>query len=90
VVGQNHLRAIGDEELASGGIACRKTGFLELFNFIQEGAGVEDHAVADDALAAGAKDAARDELEDDFLAFDDDGVAGIVASGVAGDDVELF
>ena len=51
---------------------------------------VEHDAVADDAFAAGAEDAAGDELQDKLLAVDDDGVAGVVAAGVAGDDVELF
>ena len=41
-------------------------------------------------LQLGAEDAAGDELEDELLAVDDDGVAGVVATGVAGDDVELL
>ena len=39
-------------------------------DFFQEGDGVEDDAVADDAFAAGAQDAAGDELEDEFLPAD--------------------
>ena len=41
-------------------------------------------------LQPGAQNAARDELQDELLAADDDGVAGVVTAGVAGDDVELF
>ena len=47
---------------------------------------VEDDSVADDGLAVGPQDAAGDELEDEFLAADDDGVSGVVAASVAGDD----
>ena len=42
------------------------------------------------AFAPGAEDAAGDQLQDELFAGDDDGVAGVVATGVAGDDVELL
>ncbi len=48
VVGQDHLGAVGDEELA----VDRQAGVLQLLHFAQEGHGVEHDAVADDALAA--------------------------------------
>ena len=67
-----------------------EAGVLELVDLVEEGHGVEHDAVADDALAVGAQDAAGDELQDELLAGDDDGVAGVVAAGVAGDDVELL
>ena len=44
---------------------------------------IEHHAVADDAFAAGAQHAAGNELEHELLAADDDGVAGVMAAGVA-------
>ena len=86
VVGQDDLGAVGDEELA----VDRQAGVLELLDLVEEGHGVEHDAVADDAFAAGAEDSAGDELEDELFAGDDDGVAGVVAAGVAGDDVELL
>ena len=63
---------------------------LELADLGEEGHGVEDNAVADDAPGFGAEDAAGDELQDELAAFNDDGVAGVVAAGVAGDDVEVL
>ena len=87
VVGQDDLGAVGDEELR-GGVVRGQAGVLELFDLVEEGRGIEHDAVADDAFAAGAQDAAGDQLQNELLAVDDDGVAGVVAAGVAGDDVE--
>ena len=86
VVGEDDLGAVGDEELVVDGEA----GVLELFDLGEEGHGVEDDTVADDALGLRPEDAAGDELEDELAALDDDGVPGVVAAGVAGDDVELL
>ena len=90
VVREDDLRAVGDEELLLFGTVGGKAGVLEFFDLVEEGCGVEHDAVADDALAAGTQNAAGDELQDELLAADDDGVAGVVTAGVAGDDVELF
>jgi len=90
VVREDDLRAVGDEELLLFGTVGRKAGVLELLDLVEEGRGVEHDAVADDALAARAENAARDELQDELLAADDDGVAGVMTASVAGDDVELF
>ena len=86
VVRQDDLGAVGDEELPVDGEA----GVLESFDFGEEGHGIEDDAVADDAFALWPEDAAGDELQDELFAGDDDGMAGVVAAGVAGDDVEAL
>ena len=86
VVGQDDLGAVGDEELPVDGQA----GVLELLDFVQEGHRVEHDAVADDAFALRAQHAAGNELQNELLAGDDDGVAGVVAAGVARDDGELL
>jgi len=86
VVRQDDLGAVGDEELAVHG----ETGFAKLFDLGEEGGGIKHDAVADDAFAAGAQNAARNELQDELFAVDDDGVTCVVAAGVAGDDIELF
>ena len=86
VVGKNHLGAVGDEELAVDGEA----GVFELLDLVEEGHGVENDAVADDAFAVRAQNAAGNELQDELLAVDDDGVAGVVAAGIARDDGELL
>ena len=64
VVGQDDLGAVGDEELAID----REAGVFELLDLVEEGHGVEDDAVADDAFASGAENAAGDELQDELLA----------------------
>src|SRR6267154_525228 len=63
-------------------------GFRERLNFGDEGGGVYYDAGADDCLLLGAQDAAGDELKDETIFADDDGVAGIVSSGDARDIVE--
>ena len=83
VVGEDNLRAVGQEKLAVDGQAHA----LEHADFAEQGRGVDDDAITDDALAAGAENAARDEVQDKFSAVDDDGVAGVVAASVAGDDL---
>ncbi len=94
MVREDDLGAVRDEELAGVGVEAAagdvEAGVVELFDLGEEGGGVEDDAVADDAFAIRTKDAAGDELQDELLAVDDDGVAGVVAAGVTGDDGELF
>ena len=50
---------------------------------------VHHHAVADDATFARAQDAGGDEVEDVFLAADQDGMPGVVAALGADNDVRL-
>ncbi len=79
VVGEDDLGAIGDEEVA---IELDAVGF-DARGFSEKGDGIENDAVADDALAAFAEDAAGNQLEYKFFTGDDDGVSGVVASGIA-------
>ena len=65
VIGQDDLGAVGDEELA----VDWQAGLLELLDLVEEGHGVEDDAVADDAVALRAQDAAGDQLQDELLAL---------------------
>ncbi len=59
-------------------------------DFFEQRGQVDHHAVADDGLHAGAQDAARDQLEDELFFADVNGVAGIMPSLVARDDVETL
>ena len=52
--------------------------------------GVDDHAVADHRRDVVVEHAARDQLEGERLAVDDDGVPGVVAALVAHDHRHLF
>ena len=79
VIGQDDLGAIGDEELA----VDIDAEVAQLGDFLEEGDGIEDHAVADDAFASRAEHAAGNELQYEFLPADDDGVSGVVAAGIA-------
>ena len=79
VVGQDDLCAVGDEEIPVDFDA-------ELANaadFAEECDGIEDNSIADDALATRAKHAAGDELQDELVLANDDGVPGVVTAGVA-------
>src|SRR6185369_12603187 len=53
----------------------------EHFDFVDKRGGVNDHARTNDGVLLGTQDATRDELKDVLFFADDDGVAGIVASG---------
>ena len=50
---------------------------------------VNDHAVADDASGIRVNEAGRQQMKFECLAVNDDGVAGIIASCAARDDVVL-
>ena len=52
--------------------------------------GIEHHAVADDAAAAFAQHAAGNQLQDELLAVDGDGVSGVVSAGIARHDLEAL
>ncbi len=51
---------------------------------------IDHHAIPDHGLHAGAQNPARDQLEDELLFANKDGVAGVVAALISGDDVETF
>ena len=80
------MRAIADEEIARH----RDAGGFQRIDLGEQRGRIDDQAVADDGLLAGPQDAARDQLEDELLFADEDGVAGIVAALIARDDVEPF
>src|SRR5438094_321902 len=52
-------------------------------NFLEKCYGIEYDAVPDHAAAAGTQHATGNQLQDEFLAIDDDGMAGIVSAGIA-------
>src|SRR6202034_2271050 len=58
-------------------------------DLFEEHPSVDDDTVADDRRDVGVQDAARDELEGEGLAVDDDAVPGVVTTLVAADDVHL-
>ena len=60
-----------------------EAGFSHAVNLVQEINGIEDDAVADDAYAVGANNAAGNELQDKLVLANDDGVPGVMAAGVA-------
>src|SRR6202050_3417435 len=80
MVGQNHLGTVRDEEISVDGHAR----LAQRSHFLQKSHGIEHHAVADYAAAGGSQDSAGNQLQNEFLAIDDDRVPGIVAAGVAG------
>ena len=86
MVGQDHVSAIGDEKIS----VDLHASLAQRAYFFQKRHGIENHAVADHAAAARPQHAARNQLQNKLLAVDDDGVAGIVAAGIAGHDGEVL
>jgi hypothetical protein len=66
------------------------TGVAQRANFFEKRHGIEDHAIADYAAATCPQNAARHQLQDKLLALDDDGMAGVMAAGIARHDGEVF
>ena len=72
-------------------LACDvDAGRFEHRDFVEQRRQVNHHAVADNGLLAGAENAARNQLEDELLLANEDGMAGVVAALIAGDDIEPF
>ena len=83
VVGHDEVRPAVDLEPVPDADAAR----LERLDLLDEHLGVHHHPVADGADDVLAHDARRDEVELELLLADADGVPGVVAAGVARDEV---
>ena len=70
-------------------LADRDADLLELLDLREERLRIEHHAVADDAHRLGVQDPRGDEAQDELPARHVDGVAGVVATLVAGHDREV-
>src|ERR1035438_4691679 len=79
VIRQNDLGAVGYKQL----VVDTHAQFAKTRHFLEESQRVKNHAVADDAFASGTKHAARDELQHELLAADDDRMARVMAACVA-------
>ena len=80
------MRRLAHDEV----VADLDAELAQSLDFLDEADGVHDHAVADDAEFVFAEDARRNEMQDVFLFADENGVPGVVAAGVADDDVRVF
>src|SRR5271165_7257004 len=78
MVGKNHVRAITDEQVV---VHPHPVG-AQSVHFFNEGKRVQNDPVAYDAAAAFTQNAAWNELKDELLAMDGNGVPGIVATGI--------
>src|SRR5207245_2061795 len=86
VIRENHMRAVRDEEIA----VDLHTSLAQGADFFEESERVEHHAVSNHTAASGAQNSTGHQLENELLAIDDDGVAGVVSAGVAGNDGKAF
>src|SRR5262249_55274351 len=84
MIWKNQVRAIADVQAAFDIDA----NLGEHFDFADKSGGIDDHAGTDDGVLLGTQYATGNELKDVLFFADDDGVAGIVASGDACDIVE--
>ena len=63
---------------------------FERLDLIQQRRRIDHHAVADHRLHARPQNAARNQLQDEFLLADEYGVAGVVPALIARHDVEVL
>jgi hypothetical protein len=96
---QGHV--VGQDKRAGGrdlqALAHRYTLGLQAGDFLEQGVGGQHHAVADQALHVFTQDAGGDQVQDGFLALDDQGVAGVVTAleahygtGLVGQQIDDF
>ena len=81
MIGQDEVRAVADHQPAFDDDPER----LELLDLGEEGRGIDDHAVAEDADRLRVQDARRDQPQHELRARDVDGMAGVVPALVPGD-----
>ena len=72
--------AAGDHQV---GVPSQQAVAAKRTHFLDQGAQVDDHALAQHAGHASPQDAGRNQMRDVLLSFDDDGVAGVGASSPA-------
>src|SRR5258708_9549248 len=86
MVRQNYMSAVGNKEIAIHFHA----GVTQHSNFFQESQRIEHHPVANHGATASAQHSARNHLENKFLALDNDGMAGVVYSGVTANNAKVL
>ena len=67
-----------------------QSGGAQGVDFLHQGKGIEDDAVADDRLGLLAQDAAGNQLQDKLFAGDGDGMPGVVSAGIARNNFEII
>src|ERR1700693_1257013 len=85
MIRQDHLSAVAHEKIAF----CLHSVFAKRGNFLEKSHGIKHYTVADHTTAARTQHAARNQLQNEFLALDDDSVAGVMAGGIAGHNGEI-
>ena len=63
---------------------------LERGDLLHKSSWVDDHAIANNSLNSGTQDPARDQLEDELLILDENGVARVVPALVTGNGLEFL
>ena len=86
MIGKDQVRRLAEEEVAVNPDA----ELAQPLDFLDEAHGVNHHAVADDADLVLAQNAGGDQVQDVFLPFDVDRVAGVVAALRADHHVRLL
>ena len=85
VVRQNEMRLVADEQP----VADVDAGLRQLVDLGKERLRIDDDAVADDAGDAGMQDAGRQQAQNELAPVRVDGVPGVVAALISGDDREI-
>ena len=84
--GQQHLRAVADEQIA----LHRQAGGFQHFDFSSSAAGSTTRPLPITAFLPGPQDAAGDQLQHELAVADAHGVPGVMPALVAGHDIEAF
>src|SRR5204862_6935016 len=86
MVRKDQVRSFAQEKVATS----FDTEFSQAFDFRHQPDGINHDVIADDARLMLAQDAGRYEVKDVFLAFDVDGMSGVIATLSPHDDIRRF
>ena len=84
VIGHDHVRLFADAQLF---VVDEMPSRLERLNFLDENLRIDDHAIADHAKFVRVQGARGHQVQDGFITVDDEGVAGVIATLKAHDDI---
>ena len=78
MIGKDQVRAVAEEQAA----ADFDAGLAQIFEFGDQRGGIDHRAGTDDRFFRRAQNSAGNQLQDEAVPIEDDGVARVVAAGV--------
>ena len=86
MVGEDYVRPVADKEIAVN----LHAGLAKRIDFLHECERIENYTVTDDTTAAGPQHATRNELQDELLPLNCDGMSRVVSAGIARNNAEAL